>query len=102
MATMLPRLPDGRIDYSTAPEAPVLDCYVLCGRRILILKRRQPLAGIVGAWHIVTGFLDEECSLRKKVEVELLEETGIERAVRMRALRPYRHEQERRWDVYPV
>jgi len=53
-------------------------------------------------WHVVSGFLDEECSLRTKVEVELFEETGIQEVVRMQALPPYRHKHERIWDVYPV
>jgi 8-oxo-dGTP pyrophosphatase MutT (NUDIX family) len=102
LAAVLPRLADGRIDYSTAAEAPVLDCYVVCQEQILILKRRRPLLGTGTAWHVVSGFLDEECSLRTKVEAELFEETGIQEVVRMHALTPYRHEHERVWIVYPV
>jgi 8-oxo-dGTP pyrophosphatase MutT (NUDIX family) len=101
-AKALPRLPDGRIDYSGASEAAVLDCYVFCRDRILLLKRRRPLAGIEHAWHVVSGFLDEECSLRKKVEAELLEETGIRDVVDMQALQPYRHADATIWNVYPV
>lgn len=101
---LLPRFQDGRIDYTNAARAPVLDCYVLCKRRLLILKRTRPIAGSDNAWHVVSGFLDTPRSLREHVHQELREEINLRPEVidSLFGLEPYRHIDAKLWTVYPV
>jgi len=100
----LPKFPDGRIDYTHAPAAAVLDCYLCCGDRLLVLKRTREIDGLMEQWHVVSGYLDERVSLREKALAEILEETGFCRNnIRaMSALSPYAHPGEKNWCVYPV
>jgi 8-oxo-dGTP diphosphatase len=101
---LLPRFQDGRIDYTNARRAPVLDCYVFCKRRLLILKRTRPIAGSGNAWHVVSGFLDTPRSLREHVLQELREEINLHPGAMdsLFSLKPYRHFHAKLWTVYPV
>jgi ADP-ribose pyrophosphatase YjhB (NUDIX family) len=73
----LPRLSDGRIDYRTAAEAPVVDCIVTCGGKVLLLKRSDKVGWMKNRWFVISGFLDDERPLREKALMELYEETRI-------------------------
>src|SRR3989338_9189804 len=73
----LPRFADGRIDYTHAAEAPVLNCFVLHKGKLLLLLRSGEVGWMKNRWHIVAGFLDEERTLREKIIEELEEELGI-------------------------
>ena len=99
------RFSDGRIDYTDASEAPVLNIYATHERKVLLV-RRSPLVGwLKERWHVPAGFLDDEKTLEQKVYEELEEETGIRIAsVRaMTALEPVVDKDEhKRWKVYPV
>jgi hypothetical protein len=101
LASFLPRFDDGRLDYSASPEAAVLDCYIYCEQKLLILKRRNPLGGSGNPWHVVSGFLDEVRPLQDKVTAEVLEEIGDQEILCMHALPPYCSKDLRRWTVYP-
>jgi 8-oxo-dGTP pyrophosphatase MutT (NUDIX family) len=56
----------------------------------------------VGAWHVVSGYVDEECTLRQKALEELFEETGVTQISSIHAGEPYVHCDVKRWTVYPV
>ena len=99
---VLPQFPDGRIDYSGSSEALVLDCYVLREGELLILRRANPIAGSSSHWHVVSGYLDDECTVRQKVVEELSEETGVTQICSMQATDPYMHVDVKTWTVYPV
>src|SRR4051794_7149562 len=99
LKSTLPRFPDGRLDYSDAPEAAVVDCYVTHSYRLLILKRAQPLAGSLTAWHVVSGYLDEECTLQEKVFEEVFEEIGVSWITSMKDTDPYVHLDAKTWTV---
>jgi len=101
-AAVLPRFADGRVDYSTSSAAPVLDCYVYCADKLLVLKRSNPLGEFENQWHVVSGFLDEERPLRELAIAELFEEIGPQEIELMEALPPWCSRDARFWTVYPV
>lgn len=101
-ATVLPRLRDGRLDYSLSLDAAVVDCYVYREQELLVLKRRNALGGLTNPWHVVSGFLDEVLPLCEKAAGEVLEETGPQQILSMYALAPYCSRNSRLWTVYPV
>lgn len=73
----LPTFSDGRINYSNAPRAAVLNCFITFQEKILLLKRSANVAAYHGKWNGVAGYLDEIKPLREKVIEEINEETGI-------------------------
>src|SRR5687767_3775690 len=77
IAEKLPRLADGRIDYSHAETALVVTCFVKFQEKILLLKRSDKVRTYQGQWNTVAGYIDEPKPLREKVREELREELGI-------------------------
>lgn len=67
----------GQIDYSNVRWAPVINCIVMCGDEILLVKRSKSLKFYPNYWNGISGFLDDKRSLIKKIKDELREETGI-------------------------
>ena len=105
LGAQLPKFDDGRIDYTHATEAAVLDCMVVFEGKMLLLKRGDKVGWLKNRWHTIAGFLDEEKSLRAKALSELYEETGInEGAVKsVRCAPPFRNTDEHKsWIVYSV
>lgn len=78
-AERLPKLADGRIDYSAAQRAAVVTCFVRFQGRILLLKRSERVGTYRGLWHTVAGYLDELKPLREKILEELEEELSLGR-----------------------
>jgi 8-oxo-dGTP pyrophosphatase MutT (NUDIX family) len=69
----------GQIDYTHAKRAPVLNCIVKHGEKILIVQRNPNMHFHPGVWNGISGFLDEpEKSVADKVREELFEEAGID------------------------
>lgn len=77
LADSLPKLPDGRIDYSHANRAAVLTCIVRYRGKILLLKRSNKVHSYQGKWCGVAGYLDELRPYDEMVYQELREELGI-------------------------
>ncbi len=69
---------DGQIDYTSARWAPVINCVVKRGDKILLVKLSPELNFYPGYWNGISGFLDDSRSLEEKVKDELKEEIGIE------------------------
>ncbi|MEK7547102.1 MAG: NUDIX domain-containing protein [Patescibacteria group bacterium] len=67
----------GQTDYTNARWAPVVNCIVRHGDKILIVKRSSDLRFYPGLWNGIGGFLDDEKSLEEKVKEELGEEIGL-------------------------
>jgi uncharacterized protein len=67
----------GQIDYSRARWAPVINCVLKFGDKILIVQRSRKLHFYPGYWSGVSGFLDDDKSLEQKVKEEINEELGI-------------------------
>lgn len=73
----LPHFSDGRIDYSNSDSAPVLTCFIMSNKKILLLRRSGKVATYKGLWNTVAGYLDEAVPLSHKVSEELKEELHI-------------------------
>jgi ADP-ribose pyrophosphatase YjhB (NUDIX family) len=105
LGALLPKFDDGRIDYTHATEAAVLDCMVVYNGKMLLLKRGDKVGWMKNRWHTIAGFLDEEKSLRAKALDELYEETGINEGVvrSVRCAAPFRNtDAHKTWIVHPV
>jgi hypothetical protein len=107
VAANLPRFPDGRIDYSSARVALVLNCVVRFERRILLLQRSDVVSHHVGKWSCVTGFIDRFLPINVLASTELSEELSLEVRdnVALRCAEPFvsfDSEAEKTWIVYPV
>lgn len=69
----------GQTDYTHARWAPVITCVVMHGNNILLVKRSRRMRLYPGFWNAIGGFLDDNKSLKEKVEEELKEELGIKK-----------------------
>ena len=103
----LPRLPDGRVDYSQARTMPVLTCFVECKGRILLLKRSSKVRSYRGKWCGVAGFIDQAKPVEEIIHQELKVELGLspQDVTSMNMGQPYDFEDvalQRRWRIHPV
>lgn len=67
----------GQTDYTNVRWAPVINCVVKYGDKILIVKRSSDMKFYPGWWNCIGGFLDDDQSLEEKVKEEIWEEIGI-------------------------
>ena len=67
----------GQIDYTNARWAPVINCVVKYKNKLLVVQRSGKLNFYPGYWNGISGFLDDQRSLREKVTDELKEELGM-------------------------
>jgi isopentenyldiphosphate isomerase len=67
----------GQLDYTNARWAPVINCVVKYRNKLLVVQRSKELNFYPGYWNGISGFLDDQRSLRQKVYDELREELGI-------------------------
>ena len=74
---ILPHFDDGRINYTGAKEAPVINCFIKFQNEILLLKRSEKVSSYQGKWNSIGGFIDEAVSLENKAITEAKEELGI-------------------------
>lgn len=77
LSTVLPKFEDGRIDYTNATEAPVVNIVVMYNERMLLLKRSDQVLTYKGMWNCVGGYIDSYDDPDKFVIKELEEELGI-------------------------
>lgn len=73
------QLKPGQIDYSKARWAPVINCVLKYKNKLLVVQRSQELFFYPGYWNGVSGFLDDQRSLKQKISDELREELGIQK-----------------------
>ena len=69
----------GQTDYTHIRYAPVLNCVVQHGGKILLIRRSDSLRFYPGVWNGVSGFLDDAKSVEEKVLEEVQEELGIQK-----------------------
>lgn len=103
----LPRMPDGRVDYSQADVLPVLTCFVECQGKILLLKRSGKVRSYRGKWCGVAGFIDQAKPVEDIVHQELKTELGLtpQDVASISVGQPYEFEDaalQRRWRIHPV
>lgn len=106
-ARNLPRFPDGRIDYTNSPAAPVINIFVEADDKVLLLKRSNQVLAYKEKWNSLGGFLDEEKPLRAKILEELKEELNIAESQisRLYAAEPFEKYDsglKRTWIIHPV
>lgn len=77
----LPHFKDGRIDYSYAREAAVLNVFVLYEGKVLLLKRSGRVRAYPHKWNSIGGYLDRVEPLWQSVVNELEEELGLDNAL---------------------
>lgn len=103
----LPAFADGRIDYSNASRAMVVNIFVQYQDTILLLKRSDKVRAYQGLWNSIGGYLDEVCPLYEKVLEELREELGISDQLiqNHKVAEPYEVFDKKiniQWIIYPV
>ena len=67
----------GQVDFSKARWAPVINCVLKYGNKVLVVQRSKDLNFYPGYWNGISGFLDDSKNLNQKVLAEIKEETGI-------------------------
>lgn len=99
---------DGRVDYQHAALAPVINCVVRQGGRILLLKRSDKVGAYRGWWHVIAGYLDEPgVAAEQKALVELQEELGIPKEAvedvrRAEPIEAFDPDVAKTWIIHPV
>lgn len=97
----------GQTDYTKARWAPVINCVLKYGHKLLVVQRSKELSFYPGYWSGVSGFLDDQRSLSQKVADELKEELGILKSQIKNIRRGEIFDQEgakykKTWVVHPV
>ena len=67
----------GQIDYSKARWAPVINCVLKHGDKILLVERSKDLNFYPGYWNGISGFLDDKKTIKEKIVEEIREELGM-------------------------
>lgn len=67
----------GQVDFTHIRWAPVINCVIKYKDKILLVQRSKNLRLYPGYWNGISGFLDDNKSLKKKVYEELREEVGL-------------------------
>ena len=69
----------GQFDYTGIRWAPVINCVLKYKDKILVVQRSKAMRFYPGYWNGISGFLDDNNSLKQKIEGEIGEELGIRR-----------------------
>lgn len=101
------KLKPGQVDYTNTRWAPVMNCVVKYGDKILVVQRSKELNFYPGYWNGISGFLDDKRSFEQKVKDELREELGIpSKEVKKIRLGEIFHQEapkyKKTWIVHPV
>lgn len=101
------KLKPRQINYSKARWAPVINCVVKYGDKMLVVQRSKKLNFYPGYWNGISGFLDDKRSFEEKVQDELCEELGIKKNQILRIRLGEIFDQEaskygKTWIVHPV
>lgn len=97
----------GQKDFTNEKRAPVINCVVQCGNKILIARRSSRMNFYPGFWSGVSGFLDDGKSVEEKAKEELQEEFNIGERNILEIVEGIPIEQEdtkygKTWVVHPV
>ncbi len=67
----------GQVDYTNIRWAPTINCVLRYKEKILVVQRNKNLKLYPGLWNGISGFLDDQKSLKDKVLEEINEELGL-------------------------
>ncbi|MBI2474492.1 MAG: NUDIX domain-containing protein [Candidatus Taylorbacteria bacterium] len=65
------------MDFTSVRYAPVINCVLKHGGKILLVERNKEMRLYPGLWNGIAGFLDDGKTLEEKVQEEIKEETGL-------------------------
>jgi 8-oxo-dGTP pyrophosphatase MutT (NUDIX family) len=107
LAATLPKFDDGRVDYTTSPVAPVVNCIVWHEGRVLLLQRSEQVGEGKKTWSGVDGYIDRPILLEDIILAELREELGIldKDVARIAVADSYESDDQKagvKWVVFPV
>ncbi len=108
LSVKLPKLEDGRIDYTYAARAAVLNIFVEYSGEVLLLKRSEQVLAYQNTWNSIGGFLDDpDKTLKKKALEELREELNLNEGQisELHCAEPFEEYDaniERTWVIHPV
>lgn len=68
----------GQVDYTNVRWTPVINCVVKYRDKILIVQRNANMRFYPEYWNGISGFLDDNRSIKEKAKDELKEELGID------------------------
>ncbi|MDH4330470.1 MAG: NUDIX domain-containing protein [Candidatus Moranbacteria bacterium] len=66
-----------QVDYTNIHWAPVINCVVSHGGKILIVKRSNKVGYYQDYWNGISGFLDDDRTMKEKVIQEIEHELGV-------------------------
>lgn len=66
-----------KVDYTNIHWAPVVNCVVSYNGKVLLVKRSDKVGFYPNYWNGISGFLDDDRTLKEKVIEELEKEIGI-------------------------
>lgn len=103
----LPCFEDGRINFTNAVKAPVLNAVAYCRGEILLVKRSEKVGTYQGLWNGVSGYIDEPKPIEAFAQQEIEEELSVPigQIQRVEIARPYQledHNINKTWVVYPA
>jgi isopentenyldiphosphate isomerase len=67
----------GQVDFTNVRWSPVINCVLQYKGKILVVERSKSMRLYPGHWNGISGFLDDNKSLKEKVWEELKEEVGL-------------------------
>ena len=67
----------GQVDYTNIRWAPVINCVLRYKGKFLLVQRNKGMKLYPSYWNGLSGFLDDNKSLKEKVFQELKEEVGL-------------------------
>jgi len=67
----------GQTDYTDIKRAPVINCLVKYGGKILVVKRNLKMRFYPNLWNGISGFLDDKNTIEQKAREEINEELGL-------------------------
>ncbi len=73
------KLRPGQTDFTRIRWAPVINCVLKHKNKILIVQRSRAMQLYPGYWNGISGFLDDNKSLKEKVYEEVAEEAGLDK-----------------------
>lgn len=107
LAAGLPLFEDGRINYTHAKKAPVINVIVHHDGEILIVQRSHKVSNYQGLWNGISGFIDTPKPIHEFARQELREELALhdQRIHTITVCHPYEVVDasiDRTWVVYPT
>jgi isopentenyldiphosphate isomerase len=97
----------GQVDYTHIRYCPVINCVAQYDDKILIVRRSPHMRLYPNYWNGISGFLDDQKSIKEKVLQELNEEAGIS-AVAVKDIRRGQvlvqesEQYKKTWIIFPI